>query len=823
MNTSFSWKAQWPHLLALIGFFVLSVWYVSPVLEGKRLNQYDDVQAKAAAHETVAYHEKTGEWPTWTNSMFGGMPNYLIAGNFPASVSTHFGRGINALLPSPANVFLLSLLSAYILFLVLGARAGLAMFGAIAFAFASFNIISIEAGHISKVIAIGYAPGVLAGVIMAFRRNWLGGAALTALFLSLELYANHVQITYYLAVGIALYVLIEAVTMLKARQVKPLIKIVSGLALAAVVAVGTHSTRLWNAYEYTKETTRGKSELTSLSPNAGSDGLDKDYAFNWSYGIGETFTLLVPNLYGGSSQGALDQKSETYKVLTSRGVDTGNALNFVKALPLYWGDQPGTSGPVYAGALVFFLFVLGVILLQNRFTWWALGVTLLYIVWAWGKNFSGLNYLFFDYFPMFNKFRAVTMVLALAQLLIVVVAVQVIQTIIERKISEKAFRKPLLISLGIVGGLALLLAVMPSVFLSFRGPNDAQFVTNLTQSTQDEAFSQQILQGIIKDREGMVRTDAFRSLVLIILLVGALWLYLRNSLKVVWVYTLLIILVVFDTFGVGKRYLSEEDFMSRQAAQVSFTPTAADEQILRDPDPHYRVLDLARNTFNNAEASYFHKSIGGYHGAKLRRYQELIERQIARQGANPDILNMLNTKYYLTNTPEGLAAQPNPNALGNAWFVERYELVPNADAEMARLDSLDASREAVLDVRYAPQLEGFSPKTDTSNTIRLISYKPHELVYETSASSEQLAIFSEVYYNVRDEWKATVDGEERPILRANYVLRALRVPEGKHTITFRFEPVSITAGYTLDLVSSIILVLLIGAAIFMGVRKPTDR
>ncbi len=824
MKNLFSWQRLWPHLVAVLGFAILSLLYASPVLNGKRLNQYDDVQAKGAAHEIVEYFEKTGIRSDWTNSMFGGMPAYLISADYPTSVSTKLGRIVNSVLPAPANYFLLTMVCAYILFLVLGANLWLSALGAIAYAFGSYLVTSLEAGHVSKILALGYAPGVIAGVLLAFRKNWLTGAAITALFLSLELYANHIQITYYLGVGLIVLVILESVTLIKAGHTRQLLLVLGGLGLAAVLSLGTHTTRLWNSYDYTKETIRGKSELTppaDAPTRNNQDGLDKEYAFQYSYGIVETLTLLIPHLYGGPSQGSLDVNSDTYQTLVNRGVDAGNARNFIQALPLYWGTQYSTGGPAYASAILFFLFILGLFLVKGPIKWWVAGVTLLYVMWAWGSNFAAFNYLFFDYFPMFNKFRAVTMVLSLAHLMIIILAIATLRDITQRKVSRKDFTRPFFISLGLTAGLCLIFSLLPTVFFDFRSANDPQFVESLSQSSQNPAFAQDIMRALVDDRVNMMQGDALRSALLILIVAGLLWLWIIEKLKPVVLYSTLLLLIIFDMFSVSKRYLNNEDFVSKQAVQSQFSPLPADQQILQDPDPNYRVLDVLRNTFNNAEASYYHKSIGGYHGAKLRRYQELIENQIAKPNPNPGILNMLNTKYVLTRDQQGNpAVQPNPDALGHAWFVNEYSIVPNADAEMKALDSIQPQRTAVLDQRFAEELKGLAIQTDSSNSIRLTSYKPNELAYESNAKSDQLAVFSEIYYNVREDWKVTIDGQPAKMLRADYVLRALRVPAGKHTIIFRFEPTSVTTGHTIDLISSILLVgLLIGAIVVEARRK----
>jgi hypothetical protein len=823
MKNLFSWQRIWPHLVAVVGFMFLSLMYAFPVLEGKKLNQHDDVQAKAAAREIVAYHEKTGEWSNWTNSMFGGMPAYMIAGDYPTSISTKMGQVINKILPAPANYLLVGCISAYILFLVVGAGTWLSALGAIAFGFAAWNLVSLEAGHVSKVLAINYAPGVIAGVILAFRRNWLAGAAVTAIFLSLELYSNHVQITYYLGVGIVILVIIESLRLIREGQIKQLSFIIVGLVIAATVSVGTHTTRLWNGYDYSKETIRGKPELSvsnGAKTEANQNGLDKEYAFSYSYGIAETLTLLIPNAYGGSTPAALSNTSETFKTLTNRGLDAATAQSVVQSLPLYWGDQPIVSGPVYAGAIIFFLFILGLFIVKGPLKNWAAGAIVLYIIWAWGKNFSALNYLFFDYFPMFNKFRAVTMVLALVQLLMVFVAILALKTLAQKKITWKELQRPFLISLGITGGISLIMALMPTLFFSFQAASDQQLAANFSQQANDQAFGQQIVNAIVQDRAGLMRSDAFRTLFFILATAALVWMWMKDKIKPVLLYPVLILLMIIDMFGIDKRYLNNADFISKSASQAALAPSAADEKIMTDPDPDYRVLDVSRSTFNSADASYFHKSLGGYHGAKLRRYQELFEHQIAKQNANPGILNMLNTKYILTVDQQGQqAVQSNPDAFGHAWFVSEYKIVPNADGEMAALDSLKPKVTAVLDQRFADKLQGLTLQADSTDKISLISYKPNELLYESNSQKEGLAVFSEIYYNVRDEWKVTIDGKPADMLRANYVLRALRVPAGKHTIKFHFEPVSVAVGGKVDLISSLLLIALIVGAVFVEVKK----
>lgn len=826
-----NFKRLLPHLVAVIGFAVLAIVYCSPVLNGKRLNQHDIIQAVSAAREVVQYHKETGEWTWWTNSMFGGMPSYMIAAEYPTSLSTKLGQYINLLLPETANYIWLLMLGGYVLALALGAGTWLSAVGAVAYGLASYNLISLEAGHVSKVLAIAYAPAVLAGVVLSLRGRYWAGAALTALALGLELYANHVQITYYLGVGILLYVAVESVIALRAGRTRSLVLSLVSLAAAAVIAVGTHTTRLWNAADYATVTPRGKSELT-IAPageagakpaeTAPRDGLDTGYAFEYSYGKAETFTLLVPNFAGGASVGNLSTNSATYKKLTGIGVDGGMAQQFIQNLPLYVGDLPINGGPAYAGAIVIFLFVLGMLTVKNQLRWWALGVTLLYISWAWGKNF-GLNFLFFDYLPGFNKFRAVTMVLSLAQIPMVMLGVVALKQIMDKKLTGKELTRPLLISLGITGGLTLLMAILPTVFQSFTSLADDQIQASLEQGLRDKNLAGQVISALVEDRISLFRADAFRSAVLILLAGGLVWLYGRDRIKSAVFFPALLALIIFDLFGVDKRYLNNEDFVSKQAIQDTVAPSPADEQILADKALDFRVLDLTTNFMSDARASYFHKSLGGYHAAKMRRYQELVQFQISRN--NLGVVNMLNTKYFIGRQQDSTGAgapvaQLNPGALGNAWFVNNYKLVPDANTEMKALDSLKPRETAIVDQRFAEQLNGLTIQPDSvANTIRLTSYKPNELTYESNAQTEQLAVFSEIYYNIRGEWQVTVDGKEAPHLRADYVLRAMRVPAGKHTIVFRFDPVSVRVGKVVDLISSLLMVAFIGLAVFTENRR----
>jgi hypothetical protein len=812
----FSFKKFLPHLYAIIFFLVLAGIYASPVLNGKSLSQHDITMAQAGSHESTEFTKQTGEIAWWTNSMFGGMPAYMIHGTYPNSIGSKIGGTIMNILPTPINMIFLLMLGMYILLISLRASVWQAVLGAIGFALCSYNMVIIPAGHTSKVLALAFAPLVLAGAVYCFRGKYILGAALTALFMSLELYANHVQITYYLGLLLVGYVLIQVIEFIKSGQIKPLVFALLAFGGGALIGLGNHTMRLWNNAVYSAETIRGKSELTSNKESKG--GLDRDYAFYWSYGIGETGTLLIPNFYGGKSGGSLGgAKSETLKVMVNAGIPEENALGFTEQGYSYWGEQPGVGGPDYAGAIMLFLFALGAFVVKGKTKWWLVATAIIFTMFSWGKNFPILNFPMFDYFPMYNKFRGITSILSVAQLAIVILGILGLKQIAEQKTSFNDLKKPLIYALSLTAGFALIFALLPSLFLDFKSSNDANM-----QITGDKGVDGQIIRAIVSDRESILRSDAFRSLVLILLTAGLLWAWVSNKIKDFVFYPVLIILVVFDMFGIDKRYFNNDNFIEKSDAEAVFTPTALDEQILKDKSI-YRVLDGAsqQGITNDATASYFHKSLGGYHGAKLRRYQEVVENQFNKN--NMSVFNMLNTKYF-TQPAQQQGGQPtvaqNPDACGNAWFVKEFKMVKNADEEMKSLDKFNPKQTAFIDQRFADQLNNLKIAFDsTSNSIKLTDYKLNLMTYESNAKTEQLAIFSEIFYRGNLDWKAYVDGVYKPHLRANYILRGMVVPAGKHKIEFKFEPESVKKGGTVDLIASILMIGLMGLAIFFEVKK----
>ena len=824
------WRRALPHVLAVVFFLVLAAVYFSPlVFEGKTLAQHDIVQFNGGAHEAAQYREVTGKEALWTNSMFSGMPTYLISTRFPGDLSVYLHKVFTLDLPAVfANLFL-ALLCGYVLFIALGIRPLVAVVGAVAVGFTSYNLIILAAGHNTKSLALAYAPLVLAGLLVTFRRNLWLGVLLFALGLTMNVRSNHLQITYYLLLLVVVFGVVELIFAIKQNRLKGFFIRTGLLALAALLAVGVSFGRLYTTAEYGKYSIRGGSELKTPPPagpdqqnqpgaadGAGGSGLDRDYAFSYSYGIGETITLLIPNYYGGASGGSLGENSATAKALSGLGVPPVQLREYLQQLPLYWGDQPITSGPVYVGAIVCMLFLLGLFVADRRTRTWLLAGTILSILLAWGKNFTTFNDLMFDYFPGYNKFRAVSMALVIAQLAMPLLAILALSRVLRTRLAPAAAGRPalpgqtadtpetadlkrkLLYAVGGTVGLCVL-AYLAGLGADYAAPVDA--------TLQQQGFP---LAALREDRAGLMHTDVLRSIVFIALAGGVLWFFLQRRLTATVAATLVGLLMLVDLWGVDKRYLNDDAFRPGTVA-AQFVPTPADQQILQDPDKDYRVLNL-QNPFNEAQTSYFHKSIGGYHGAKLRRYQDLIERQISRN--NTQVLNMLNTRYIIT--PEG-QVQRNPAALGNAWFVTDVEKVRSPDQEINALTTLNPATTAVVDASKFPVPQ--DNYVAAGSTIQLTNYAPDDLKYQADAVQDGFAVFSEIYY--KNGWNAYLDGKPVPYVRANYVLRALPVPAGQHTIEFKFEPKEYAIGNTVSLVSSIVLILALLGGLVYTARQPT--
>ncbi|VBB45128.1 conserved membrane hypothetical protein [uncultured Paludibacter sp.] len=816
-----------PHIAAILLFIVIAFVYFPSIIEGKQLVAHDTQGWKCMAQETVKYNESHDDVTLWTNSMFGGMPTYQISMTQPNNVLQYVER-VFLTFPRPVSNLILYLIGFYILLLAFGVNPWLSIVGSIGFTFASYNFVIIAAGHNSKAMTIAYMAPLIGAVFLTFRRKKILGGLLTAFFLSLAIRANHIQILYYTFIILLIFGIVELIYSIKEKQINELLKTLGVLFIAAIVAIGMNATSLLTTYEYGKYTMRGSSNgLTSDTQNS-QHGLNKDYITQWSYGKAETMTLLIPNFYGGASGGALSENSETAKHLQSLGVPESQTKEIISQMPLYWGSQPGTSGPVYLGAIIIFLFVMSFFLVDKRIKWWLLPVIALTLMLSWGRNFMWLTNIFVDYVPMYNKFRTVSMMLVATGFGITLLAVLALKEIFQGNIEKKRLLNALKISTIITGGICLILALIPSLAGSFVSANDAQF-------TGDYSFLKETLP---LDRKALLRSDAWRSLAFIVLSAGVIWLYINDKLKKYVAISLLGFLIFIDLFFVAKRYLNDNNFERKSKVENLIKPTPADEMIMQDKS-QYRVLDLTTDIFNDATPSYFHKNIGGYHAAKLRRYQELINMQMEKElrqlfgvfsrpatqetvNATLDslgVLNMLNLKYIIISKEN--APVINTHANGNAWFVNKIRIANDANDEMKLLGEINTKKELVVD----KSLASVFPQTlvpDSSATIVLTSYAPNHLTYHFNSKTDQVAVFSEIYYD--KGWKATINGKEATYTRVNYLLRGMALKAGNYDIDFRFDPQSYKIGNILALICSILLIgMFIGYIVLKKQKITSDK
>jgi len=822
MNT---WKRLIPDMVAVVVFAVISFVYFCPaVTEGRILSQHDSVAGIGAGQEGKEYLERTGERTRWTNSIFGGMPTYQMA---PSYDSTDLLKGIENLyhlyLPTYVWYVFVMLLGFYILLRAFDFRAWMAALGAIIWAFSSYFFIIIAAGHIWKFITLAYIPPTIAGMVLCYRGKCLAGGLLTAFFVALQIMSNHVQMTYYFLFVMLFMAIAYGVKAFQENALVNYAKRTGVLVVAGLLGVCVNLSNLYHTYEYSKESMRGKSELVKEnSANQTDSGLERDYITQWSYGIGETFSLLVPNVKGGASvplaanEKAMEKANPMYGSIYSQ-------------LGQYWGEQPGTSGPVYVGAFVMFLFILGLFVVKTPMKWALLAATVLSILLSWGKNFMPFTDFFIDYVPMYNKFRAVSSILVIAEFTIPLLAMLALKEVVTTPAIIKERKKDFLISFGLTGGLALLFAVMPKVFFP-------QYVSSMEMNALQSIPADQLvplLANLEEVRMSLFTADAWRSFFIILVGAGLVWAYGMGKLKETVLIGALAVLCLVDMWDVNKRYLYDEQFVEKQVQTQGFQQTETDKMILEDQSLDYRVLNLASNTFNENNTAYWHKSVGGYHAAKLRRYQEMIEEHISGEmgglfkavadaGGDTEkldasefpVLNMLNTKYFIFPLQGGQTVPlPNPYALGNAWFVDEVKYVGNANEEIEAIHGLEPSQVAVVDKKFESVVK--SVPSDSTATIELVAYEPNYLKYEVNSEKGGTVVFSEIYY---PGWQSTVDGEEVPHGRADYILRAMNVPAGKHVVEFRFDPKSLHVTETIAFVALGLLALWAAVLVFMRIK-----
>ncbi|MFY0652175.1 MAG: YfhO family protein [Cyclobacteriaceae bacterium] len=800
-------KQVLPHLIAISIFALVVVIFFAPVFfEGKSISQHDIMQALGGSKEVKDYKAETGEETLWTNSMFGGMPSYLVGAEYHGDLIKVVQKVISMGLPYPVSLVFLSCLCFYIMLLCFKVRSWLAIIGALAYGLTGFVIISLGAGHNLKIAAVAFMPLVLGGIHLSFDRNKIWGFILTALGLALELRVNHLQITYYLLLIVLAYGLSRLIFSIKEHTLPDFFKTLGILVIAAGLAVGANFGRMWTLKEYSEYSTRGKSELSSSGDNE--SGLDVDYAFQYSNGITEPIFLFIPNFFGGSMAENLGKNSNLEQALRKNGVERRQIKEMTENAPAYWGDQPATA-PYYAGAIVVFLFVLSLFVLDSKHKYWLLGMVLFSVMLSWGKNFESFNYFIFDYLPGYNKFRSVTFTIIITVFCIVLSALMGLEKLLASE-WNKEIQKKLFIALSITGGFALLSALLAGIG-GFSGAVDSR-------------LPEWYAEAIRADRESLLRMDALRSLFFVMVCATLLWLYFKNKMKLGIVIACLGFLVFIDLFLVDKRLLKSSSFQ-RNPNRTEFTANEADKRILQDKDPNFRVYNLI-NSFAEARTSYFHKSIGGYHGAKMGRYQDLVEHGLtketsalinglqSRQSSFSDlhILNMLNTKYFIAGTAANLV-MPNSNANGNAWFVSEVKKAGSPDEEIEILNQIDTKQSAVVDTSM---FKASKEKYSGAHIIQLLEYKPNYLKYEATCFDDAFAVFSEIYYP--KGWTAKIDSTEVDIHRANYVLRALEVPEGTHTIEFEFKPNSYYTGNSIMMVFGGTIILCFFAGVFYTFR-----
>jgi hypothetical protein len=833
-----NFKKVLPHVIAIVIFLIVAVVYCKPALEGKVVAQQDIQGWRGMSQQSVEFNNKYGYYPLWTNSMYSGMPAYQIFLDARTHILVgYLGNVITLGLPKPISFFFLACICFYLLCIVAGINPWLSIMGGLAYAYSTFDPVIVTVGHDTQMISIGYMPAVLAGLLLLFQRKYRSGFAVTALFATLLIGQNHVQMVYYTLIIAAVMYVAFIIKSYKEKQVGVAVR--SGILalIAGILGLACSAVTMLPTAEYAKESTRGgRSELTQdNSENKTKGGLDKEEAFRWSYGFGETFTFIVPDLYGGGSRNKqLSSSSKFVEKLTEAGMPEDNAIQNA-SYSTYWGDQPSTAGPVYLGAIVCFLFIFGLFYVKSWYKWWIIAASAIAILLAWGANLKGINYFLFDHLPLYNKFRAVTMSLVIPQLCFPLLGVLAVNKLIDETDRTYAWNK-LRVSVYVTGAVLLLLAGFYFT-ASFSGSGDKNLKASFKQSMlqqvpqgqqapaqlaqQAEEFSSQLISALHTDRKDLMGSDLLKNILLITVAVILLGLFIKKKIKPAILLAGLIVLSSFDLLSVAGRYLNSDSFVDDSDFESAFIPTEADQEILKDPDhANFRVFDqTSRDPFMDSRTSYHHNSIGGYHPAMLALYNDIIDNQLSK--GNMQVFDMLNTKYFIVQNPQTgkPVAQLNPGAFGNAWLAKGIKYVPNADAEMEALDSTNLKDIAVVDKRYQSQIKQ-QPVPDSSAFIKLRENLNDKIDYTFHSTTPQFAVMSEVYYPLG--WNAFIDGKKADYVKTDYVLRAMYVPAGDHEIEFRFEPKSYYTGRMITIIANLLVMLALILAIAFGMRKPKE-
>ena len=782
--------------LCIVAFALITFVYFSPIMQGKRLKQHDIEMYKGMSKEIVDFKAETGEQSLWTNSMFGGMPAWNIGVSQNSNLMTYVNRIFAVGFPHPIGAVFISMLGFFILLLVLDCSIWISFIGALAYGFTSYLFIVIGAGHNSKAIAMAYMAPVIAGILLTYKGKYLWGAVLTAIALALEIRAGHLQITYYLLLIVVCILIGEFVETVKTKKYVHFLKASGILVGVAVIAILTCSTTLYANYEFGKETMRGKPVLTKNVENQ-TKGLDRDYVTQWSYGIGETWSLMIPNAKGGASA-YIGNDNKALEKCDPRFRSTIAQQN------AYWGDQPGTSGPVYVGAIVCFLFVLGLFVVKGKYKWVLLAATVLSILLSWGKNFMGFTDFFLDYVPGYNKFRAVSMTLVIAEVCMPLLAFLALAEIFKNPEMLKQNKKYLYISLGVTGGLCLLFYAMPQTFFNFLSKAEAVQFQQL-QSGKDGAIYVTFAEQLANARVAIFRADAIRSFMYICLAGIVILLSINRKLNMNYMFPILAVLVLVDMYTIDRRYLNNSNFIDKRKADKPFTMSEVDRQILNDETLDYRVINLTVSTFNDASTSYFHKSIGGYSGAKLRRYQDIIDHYLTKRDMNYwKVLNMLNTRYLIYPKDNQKMASRNYEAFGNAWLVSDIKWVATPNEEIDAIADTDVKNVAIVNEEFKNVVGNFQP-SPAEGSITLVDYKPNQLIYNFDSSKDELVVFSEIW--TKKGWKMWIDDKESPLFRSDYILRSAIVPAGQHEIVMRYEPSIWRIGNAIQLITSLMILI----------------